>query len=54
LTKTQNEESLKGLTFGTLTVEDKVAFKQSYNIYDILASAAILGVIIWIMISFTG
>lgn len=54
MTKAQNEESLKGLTFGTLTMEDKVAFKQSYNIYDILASGAILGVIIWIMISFTG
>ncbi|MEQ9443328.1 MAG: sodium:solute symporter [Cyclobacteriaceae bacterium] len=49
-----SEEKLAGLTYGTLTAEQKAENKASYTIWDILASLAVLAIVIFIMISFNG
>lgn len=54
LTEKPAEESLKGLTFSTLTPEQKMATRNSYNKWDILFSVAILAIVILIMSYFTG
>lgn len=54
LTEPATKEQLAGLTFGTLTEEQKASNKNSYNWVDIVASLLILGIIIYIMISFNG
>lgn len=54
LTEKPAEESLKGLTFSTLTPEQKLATRNSYNKWDILFSVAILAIVILIMSYFTG
>lgn len=48
-----SESQLAGLTFGTVNVEQKNANKASYNIWDILASIAVLLIVIYIMLSFS-
>ncbi len=54
LTEKPAEESLKGLTFSTLTPEQKQATRNSYNKWDIVFSLAILTIVILIMSYFTG
>ncbi len=53
LTPAPDEETIEGLTFGTITEEQKAENKASYGIGDIVATIAILGVIAWIMITFS-
>ena len=47
-------EHIRGLTFGTLTAEQKAAAKNSYRIGDIVASLALVIVIICILFYFQG
>jgi len=54
LTTAPTEESIAGLTFGTLTAEQKASAKNSYNIIDIVASLCLILAIIGIMVYFTG
>ncbi len=54
LTPAPTEESIRGLTFGTLTEEQKASAKNSYNIVDILASLALIAAVIGVMVYFTG
>ena len=54
LTEKPSEERLAGLTFGTITPEQKAANKNSYDWKDIAASILIVALVIFIMISFTG
>ena len=54
LTEKPTDEQLEGLTFGTITEEQKLANKNSYNWKDIVASILIVILVIFIMISFTG
>jgi len=54
LSPAPSEEKLSGLTYGTLTAEQKAENKASYTIWDILASLAVLAIVIYIMISFDG
>ncbi|WPP53227.1 sodium:solute symporter [Catalinimonas niigatensis] len=49
-----SEEKLSGLTYSTLSEEQKAENKASYNIWDILASLAVLAIVVFIMISFNG
>lgn len=49
-----SEEQLEGLTYATLTDAQKAENKASYNIWDILASLAVLAIVVFIMISFNG
>jgi len=53
-TPAQSEEEVRGLTFGTLTEEQKAANKNSYNWIDVVTSLIIVGVVIYVMTTFTG
>jgi SSS family solute:Na+ symporter len=53
-TRPQSIISLQGLTFGTLTAEQKNKTKNSYNSWDIVASLGIVLIIIFILTYFTG
>lgn len=48
------ESRISGLTFATLTPEQKAANRNSYNGWDILWTAVVLGVIAILMIRFSG
>jgi SSS family solute:Na+ symporter len=48
-----SEAQLAGLTFGTVSPEQKAANKSSYNIWDIFASVAVVLIVLYIMISFS-
>lgn len=50
----ESPEKLHGLTFATLTDEQKKANKNSYNWIDIVASLVVLAIVIYVMVSFNG
>lgn len=54
LTPAQSDEELAGLTYGTLTEEQKAENKNSYNWIDIAASIGVVAIVAYVMISFTG
>jgi SSS family solute:Na+ symporter len=54
LTPAPEYEKIKGLTFGSLTEEQKKANRNSYNLWDIAWSALVVGIVIYVMTSFTG
>jgi SSS family solute:Na+ symporter len=54
LTKPPSSEQTMGLTFGTLTAEQKAANRASYNWVDIVLSLLVIGIVAFVMISFTG
>ncbi|HEY5918293.1 MAG TPA: sodium:solute symporter [Chryseolinea sp.] len=45
---------IKGLTFGSLSEEQKQANRNSYNAWDIGWSVLVIGIVIYVMTSFTG
>lgn len=47
-------EQIKGLTFSTLSAEQKAENRSSYNGWDIGLSLIVLAIVIYIMTSFTG
>ncbi|MEZ4828125.1 MAG: sodium:solute symporter [Bacteroidia bacterium] len=47
-------EKLSGLTFQTLTDEQKAASRASYTMWDIVASLAVIAVVAYVMLSFNG
>lgn len=47
-------EKVAGLTFGTLTKDEKLINKSSYNWKDIVASLIVLAIVISIMLTFDG
>lgn len=54
LTEATPRAKLSGLTFSTLTEEQKIANRVSYNWIDVLGSALIVLVVIFIMLYFSG
>ena len=48
------ESTVKGLTFATVTEEQKAANRNSYNVWDIVFSVLILAVVAYVMMTFTG
>ncbi|MBK9935227.1 MAG: sodium/solute symporter [Cytophagaceae bacterium] len=54
LTPAQTNEQLEGLTFSTITPEQKAASKVSYNWVDIVTSIGVILIVIYVMISFAG
>ncbi|MDA0196770.1 MAG: sodium:solute symporter [Bacteroidetes bacterium] len=52
-TPAMSKEHVVGLTFGTLTDEQKASNKNSYNWIDIVASLVVLGIVIYVMTTFT-
>jgi SSS family solute:Na+ symporter len=47
-------EKVVGLTFGSLTREQVQANRNSYNAVDIILSLVVVGIVIYVMTSFTG
>ena len=45
---------IEGLTYGTLTTQQKSDNRSSYNIWDILVSLLVIGIVVYVMTSFTG
>ncbi|GAB4242714.1 MAG: sodium:solute symporter [Saprospiraceae bacterium] len=54
LTEKPSEEQIVGLTFGSLTPEQKAANKASYTWVDIAASLVVIAIVIGILTYFTG
>lgn len=54
LTPAPAAEKIRGLTYGTLTEEQKAANRTSYNAWDIALTMVVIGIIAWLMFSFTG
>ncbi len=54
VTPAPSDEKIRGLTFGTLTPEQKASNRTSYTIWDVLASLFVLAIIAILMILFTG
>jgi SSS family solute:Na+ symporter len=54
LTPAPSVEKIRGLTYGTLTDEQKAANRTSYNGWDIGLTMIVIGIIVWLMFSFTG
>jgi SSS family solute:Na+ symporter len=47
-------DKIKGLTFGSLSEEQKDANRNSYNAWDIAWSVLVVGIVIYVMTTFTG
>lgn len=54
LTPRPAPEKVKGLTFGSLTEEQKTANRASYTVWDIIFSVLVIGIVIGVMVSFAG
>jgi len=54
LTPAPAPEQIQGLTFGTLTAEQKQANRASYTIWDITFSIIVIAIVVYVMVSFTG
>jgi SSS family solute:Na+ symporter len=54
LTPAPAYDRIKGLTYGSLTEEQKAANRSSYNVWDIGLSLFVIAIVAYVMISFTG
>ncbi len=54
LSPAPSAEQIQGLTYGTLSEEQKKANRDSYNFWDIAASLAVIAIVVYVMVSFTG
>ena len=54
LTPAPAGERIRGLTYGSLTNAQKAENRNSYNIWDIVFSLLVIGIVIFVMISFNG
>jgi len=54
LTPVPSEEQIQGLTFATLSEEQRKANRASYNFWDIAFSLIVIGIVAYVMVSFTG
>ena len=54
LTPAPAPEQIQGLTYSTVTQEQKDANRNSYNAWDIILSLVVVGIVVYVMVSFTG
>ncbi|MDX1410078.1 MAG: sodium/solute symporter, partial [Saprospiraceae bacterium] len=54
LTPAPEPSTIKGLTFSTISAEQKRENRLSYNKWDIIFSVLVLGIVAWVMLTFTG
>lgn len=54
LTPAPSEAQIQGLTYGTLTAEQKAANRNSYSTWDVVFSILVLAIVAYVMISFNG
>jgi solute:Na+ symporter, SSS family len=52
LSPAPSEAQLQGLTFSTLSEEQKTANRASYNVWDIVFSLLVIAIVAFVMISF--
>ena len=53
-TPAEPEDKIRGLSYGTLTEEQKADTRNSYNWIDVVTSLIIVGIVIYVMTTFTG
>ncbi len=54
LTPAPAAAQIEGLTYGTLTSQQKTDNRDSYNIWDIAVSLLVISIVVYVMTSFTG
>jgi len=54
LTPAPDVKKIEGLTFATLSPEQRAANKNTYNIWDVVFSLLVIAIVAGVMISFTG
>ncbi|NUO03637.1 MAG: sodium/solute symporter [Saprospiraceae bacterium] len=54
LTPKPSESQIIGLTYGTLTAEQKAANKASYGWWEVIASLVVVSIVVGILVYFTG
>ncbi len=54
LTKPPSPEQIQGLTYATLSPEQKAANRASYSAWDVVFSLLVIGIVAFVMISFAG
>lgn len=54
LTPAPSAAQIQGLTFGTLSDEQRLSNRASYNFWDIALSLLVIGIVAYVMVSFTG
>lgn len=54
LTPAPPAEKIQGLTYSTLSEDQVAQNRTSYNMWDIVFSVAVVGIVIYVMVSFTG
>lgn len=54
LTKAPDSVQIEGLTYSTLSAEQKAANRASYNWLDVVLSLLVIAIVAFVMISFTG
>ncbi len=54
LTPAPDYNLIKGLTFGSLSEEQRQANRNSYNLWDVALSLIVVAIVVFVMVSFTG
>ncbi|GAA4450047.1 sodium:solute symporter [Nibrella saemangeumensis] len=54
LTPAPTEEQVRGLTFGSLSEEQKAANRATYSAVDVIGSLVVIAIVVLVMVSFTG
>lgn len=54
LTPPPSEAQIQGLTYGTLTAEQKAANRNSYSTWDVVFSLLVIALVAYVMITFNG
>jgi SSS family solute:Na+ symporter len=54
LTPAPSESQIQGLTYGSLSEEQKQLNRASYNFWDVALSLAVIAIVVFVMISFAG
>lgn len=54
LTPAPSMDQIRGLTYSTLSKDQIESNRNSYNMWDIVFSLAVIGIVIFVMVSFTG
>jgi SSS family solute:Na+ symporter len=54
LTKAPDQSQIQGLTYSTLSPEQKAANRASYSWLDVVLSLLVIAIVAFVMISFTG
>jgi SSS family solute:Na+ symporter len=53
LTPRQTAQKISGLTYASLTADDRKELRESWNLFDVIITAAILAIIVGIYIYFS-